>query len=333
MALPHTRDTARAIQVLYPSMPLHPTIQAIHDAIVNAPNHRPTHEQTPEQARASYRLLATAFGPGQPVAEVEDRSIAGPGGELRVRIYRHSSERPSPALLYLHGGGWVIGDLESHDRECRVLCNDGHCTVVSVDYRLAPEHPAPAAVEDAWAALRWLSGAADELGIDRERIAIGGDSAGGALAAGTAIRARDAGGPALAAQLLIYPAVATHIGAFPSHTTNADTPFLPMTVMRWFRGQYHGSVDKVLTDPLLAPILADVSGLPPTLLITAEFDPLHDEGVAYADKLARAGVRVRHVDLAGMSHAFLHLHPILDEGKQALAELSAMLRETWSRKR
>lgn len=314
-------------------MPLHPTIQAIHEALVNAPNYRPTHEQTPEQARAAYRLLAGAFGPGDPVAHVEDQTIAGPGGELRVRIYRHSTERPSPVLLYLHGGGWVIGDLDSHDRECRVLCNDGRCTVVAVDYRLAPEHPAPAAVEDAWAALRWLDGAAEELGIDRDRIAIGGDSAGGALAAGTAIRARDAGGPKLAAQLLVYPAVATHIGAFPSHATNADAPFLSRDVMRWFRGQYHGSHDEVLTDPLLAPILADVSGLPPTLLITAEYDPLHDEGVAYAGKLADAGVPVRHVDLAGMSHAFLHLYPILDEGKQALAELSAMLREAWERRR
>lgn len=312
-------------------MPLHPTIQAIHDAILNAPNYRPTHEQTPEQAREGYRLLAGAFGPGDAVAQVEERTIAGPGGALRVRIYRHSLERPSPALLYLHGGGWVIGDLESHDRECRVLCNDGRCTVVAVDYRLAPEHPAPAAVEDAWAALRWLAGAAEELGINRDHIAIAGDSAGGALAAGTAIRARDAGGPKLAAQLLLYPAVATHIGAFPSHATNANAPFLSRDLMRWFRGQYHGSHDKVLTDPLLAPILANAHGLPPTLLITAEYDPLHDEGVAYADKLAAAGVPVRHVDLAGMAHGFLHLFSILEEGKRALAEMSAMLRETWAR--
>jgi acetyl esterase len=225
----------------------------------------------------------------------------------------------------------VIGDLDTHDRECRILCNDTPCVVVAVDYRLAPEHPYPAAVDDAWAALQWVFRHAAELGGDSQRIAVGGDSAGGNLAAIVSLRARDQGGPALRAQLLVYPSVAGELLTYPSHEENANAPFLPLDTMRYFRGHYLGKIETT-TDPEVAPIhAASHAGLPPALILTAEFDPLRDEGRAYAAKLQEAGVEVNLIEYPGMPHMFFQLSPVLEEGKAALRESADALRKAFKR--
>jgi acetyl esterase len=310
-------------------MPLHPTVVAMAQAMQQNPDYRPTHQLTPQAARDGYRALPALLGPAPEVATVADRTIAGPAGPLRVRVYSPKGEGPHPVLMFLHGGGWVIGDLDTHDRECRILCNDTPCLVVAVDYRLAPEHPYPAAVEDAWAALQWLSRHAAELGGDPKRIAVGGDSAGGNLAAIAALRARDAGGPQLRAQLLVYPSVAGEMLAYPSYQENATAPFLPLDSMRYFRAHYLGDVGKT-TDPEIAPLLAaSHKSLPPALIITAEFDPLRDEGRAYARKLEEAGVDVQLIEYPGMPHMFFQLSPVLEEGKAALRESAAALHKAF----
>jgi acetyl esterase len=312
-------------------MPLHPTVVAMAEAMRQNPDFRQTSELTPQAAREGYRALPTLLGPPPEVSAVQDRTIEGPAGALRVRVYTpKNAVGPQPVLLFLHGGGWVIGDLDTHDRECRILCNDTPCLVVALDYRLAPEHPYPAAVEDTWAALQWVARHAGELGGDATRIAIGGDSAGGNLAAIAALRARDAGGPALRAQLLIYPSVAGELLTYPSHTENADAPFLPLASIRYFRAHYLGAIETT-KDPEVAPIYAaSHSHLPPALIITAEFDPLRDEGRAYARKLEEAAVDVRLIEYAGMPHMFFQLSPILEEGKAALNECAAALRKSFS---
>jgi acetyl esterase len=330
MRFGHNRPRASART---PRMPLHPTVAAMAQAMAQNPDYRPTHQLTPQAARDGYRALPALLGPRPEVGAVQDRTIDGPGGPLRIRVYTPKAPAatgPQPVLMYLHGGGWVIGDLDTHDRECRILCNDTPCVVVAVDYRLAPEHPYPAAVEDAWAALQWLVRHAHELGGDPERVAIGGDSAGGNLAAIAALRARDAGGPALRAQLLIYPSVGGSLLSYPSHSENAHAPFLPLDSMRYFRGHYLGALDTT-TDPEIAPIhAASHKKLPAALIITAEFDPLRDEGRAYARKLEEAGVAVRFIEYAGMPHMFYQLSPILEEAKAALRESAEALRKAFA---
>ena len=312
-------------------MPLHPNVAAIAQAMQQNPQYRPTHQLTPQAARDGYRALPALLGPPPDVAGLQDRTIEGPGGALRLRVYSPKGTGPHPVLVFYHGGGWVIGDLDTHDRECRVLCNDTPCVVVAVDYRLAPEHPYPAAVEDAWAALRWVARNASELGGDSERIAVGGDSAGGNLAAVMALRARDQGGPALSAQLLVYPSVAGELLSYPSHQENATAPFLPLDTMRYFRAHYLGEIE-VTTDPEIAPIhAASHAGLAPALIVTAEFDPLRDEGRAYAAKLEEAGVPVSLIEYPGMPHMFFQLSPVLEEGKAVLRESADALRAAFKR--
>jgi len=301
------------------------------DAMQQNPSYRGTHEQSPAEARAAYRALAQAFGPPEAVAAVEDRTLPGPAGEIPIRIYRASSEPALPVLVYYHGGGWVIGDLETHDRECRALCNSAGCIVVSVDYRLAPEHPFPAAVEDSWAALTWVAQHAASLGGDPDRLAVGGDSAGGNLAAVVALMARDAGGPALRHQLLIYPGVTGDTSQHASYEENAEAPFLPKRTIEYFMGHYFGpeqtTIDEMRAAPLTASSHAD---LPPALVVTAEYDPLRDEGRAYADKLEAAGVAVKYSEYPGMPHLFFQLSPILEEGKAALRESAEALRQAFT---
>lgn len=312
-------------------MPLHPTVVAMAEAMRTNPDYRPTSQLTPQAAREGYRALSALLGPLPEVGNVQDRTIEGPDGPLRLRVYMpKTGAGPHPVLLYMHGGGWVIGDLDTHDRECRTLCNDTPCVVVALDYRLAPEHPYPAAVHDTWAALQWVARNASELGGDPKRLAVGGDSAGGNLAAIAALRARDAGGPALRAQLLVYPSVAGALLIYPSHSENATAPFLPLDSMRYFRGHYLGDVEAT-QDPEVAPIhAASHSNLPPALIITAEFDPLRDEGRAYAEKLKEAGVDVRLIEYAGMPHMFFQLSPVLEEGKAALRESAELLRKAFA---
>lgn len=246
-------------------------------------------------------------------------------GGVRCRLYRSSAETPAPLLIYYHGGGWVIGDLDSHDDICRKLAREARCSVIAVDYRLAPEHPAPAALDDCIAATRWVFANASALGIDAKRIAIGGDSAGGNLAALVAMHA----GEKPVFQLLVYPATDMRMGQ-QSHRDNAQGYLLTADSMKWFIGHYIGDDDARRTDPMVSPILSDDSMLgksPPTLVITAEFDPLRDEGEQYAAKLASVGVPTSTVRFNGQVHAFFGMSEILDDAAAAISLSASYLRK------
>lgn len=256
----------------------------------------------------------------EPVAAVEDRTIPGPDGEVPVRIYWPSADRaPRPGVVYFHGGGFVICDLDTHDGACRRLANEIGAVVVSVDYRLAPEHRCPAAAEDGYAATGWVADHADELGVDAGRLAVAGDSAGGNLTAVVAQMARDRGGPGLAFQLLVYPVIdvsATRV-EYPSQRDNAEGYFLTTAQMEWYREQYlaedaHG--EKPYASPIKA---ASLAGLPPACVIVAEMDPLRDEGEAYARALEAAGGSVVLYRAPGMFHGFFNMDAVLDGSKQA----------------
>lgn len=285
-------------------------------------------ELTPESARAGYRALAATLPPG-PDVMVDDRTIPGPAGEIPVRIYTPTGSGPFGGLVYLHGGGWTIGDLDTHDHPCRTLCHDAGIVVVSVDYRLAPEHPYPAGLDDVWVALQWVATHGSEISLDPKRLAVGGDSAGGNLAAVAALRARDQGGPSLAFQLLVYPGVDARPDAaerYPSRRENAEGYFLTQTYLEFFTRSYLPDLSLGQAWEV-SPLLADDhSELPPALVITAEFDPLRDEGAAYAAALADAGTSVQHTLYPGTIHAMYQLAPFLDAGREALAESAAALR-------
>ena len=314
-------------------MPLHPQVTALVEAMAVNPDAKPTHEQTPKEARAAYRALAAMFGPVPKVAGIEQQTIPGPDREIPIRIYRPAGVGPFGVLVFYHGGGWVIGDLETHDRECRLLCNGAGCLVVSVDYRLAPEHPFPAAVDDGFAALQWIGRNAAQFDGDSRRIAVGGDSVGGNLSAVMTLLARDQGGPRLCYQLLVYPAVDARSGeTYRSRVQNKDAPFLPLAAIDYFTRLYLGekAAGSRLEDVRVSPLLADSHrDLPPALVVTAEFDPLRDEGERYARALEAAKVPVRLHRYDGMPHAFFQLSPVLDAGRQLIDEASAALREAF----
>ena len=305
-------------------MPLDPQIQAYLDQMA-AMNMPPIHTMTPEQVRMGIAMqLAMESIEQEQVARVENRTIPGPAGEIPVRIYTPQGNGPFPALVFFHGGGWVICNLDTHDGICRSLANGAGCVVVSVDYRLAPEHKFPAAPEDCYAATQWVAKNAAELNVEASNIAIGGDSAGGNLTAVVAQMARDRGGPHLVFQLLIYPATDFRMNT-PSIEENATGYFLTKDDMIWFTNHYLNS-EEDKTNPLASPLLArDLSGLPPALIITAQYDPLRDEGELYGQKLREAGVPVTVSRYAGVIHGFFGSIPS-DKGKQAEAEASAALR-------
>lgn len=288
------------------------------------------YEIGPQAARAAMR--AGIFRGGDtPIGKSEDRGIPGPGGSILLRVYTPvglTDAQTLPGLMFFHGGGFVIGDLETHDDLCRALANGSGCRVVSVDYRLAPEHPFPAAVEDCWAATQYVAAHAAEFGIDPARLAVGGDSAGGNLAAVAAQLAKRANGPALRYQLLIYPV--TQLGA-PVETRsmreNAKGYFLEKEGMDWFTRLYCQEAAH-RSDPRLSPLLcADLSGLPPAYLITAGFDPLRDEGRDYADKLDAAGVEVTYVNYPGMVHGFFSMRSLIPKAREAVSAAAAALKE------
>ncbi|MBW2386973.1 MAG: alpha/beta hydrolase [Deltaproteobacteria bacterium] len=313
-------------------MPLDPQLRPLIDAMESDPNTKLTHEQSPTEARESYRAFSAMFGPGEEVGRVENRTIPGPAAKIPLRIYAPEGDGPFGVLVFFHGGGFVIGDLETHDKECRALCNRANCVVVAVDYRLAPEHPFPAAPDDCFAALEWVGAHAGEFHGDPSRLAVGGDSAGGNLATVVALMARDRGGPALRFQLLVYPGVdARENDLYKSRDQNAAGPLLPSETMTYFMDHYvRGSSDgdasreNMLASPILAPSL---KGLPPALVITAELDVLRDEGEAYARALEAAGVLTGLRRYDGQPHAFLQLAPMVDAGKLALDEAGAALRK------
>jgi acetyl esterase len=261
----------------------------------------------------------------EPVAYVEDRAVPGPAGEIPVRAYRPSDEALLPVLVWFHGGGWTIGSLETHDLTCRSLANAVGCIVVSVDYRLAPEHKFPSAADDAFAATQWVEDHAGELGGDPNRIAVGGDSAGGNLAAVVSLLAREAGGPDLRFELLVYP-VTDHEFESPSMHENATGYFLELESMRWFYNQYLRD-ERDGADWRFSPARADdLSGLPPAFVLTAEFDPLRDQGEAYARRLEAAGVPVEARRYDGVFHGFFGMRDLMDPAQQAFDDVTKALR-------
>ncbi|KUI04022.1 alpha/beta hydrolase [Mycobacterium sp. IS-3022] len=274
----------------------------------------PVHTMTGVEARAAIRSRFVAPAEPEPVAAVEDLEIPGSDGPIAVRVYRPSSDEPLPVVVYAHGGGFVFCDLDSHDGLCRNLANLVPAVVVSVDYRLAPEHRWPAAAEDLYAATRWVADNPTEIGADASRIVVGGDSAGGNLAAVTALIARDRGGPALAGQLLLYPVIAADFDT-ESYRLYGKGFYNPQPALQWYWDQYVPShADR--SHPYASPLHADLAGLPPAVVVIAGHDPLRDEGVAYADALRAAGVRTVRCDFDGGVHGFMTM-PMLDIAHEA----------------
>jgi acetyl esterase len=286
----------------------------------------PMHEGTPEAARTQYLTLSAARSSELvvPVGAVEETTVPGAEGDLRARVYRPEGEGPFPTVAFFHGGGWVIGDLDTHDRSVREICRGSRAVVVAVDYRLAPEHPFPPAAEDAVAAARWIAAHRGELGGD-DRLAVAGDSAGGNLAAVVAQQLTAEGTP-LAAQLLVYPAVDA-LGDHPSRTENARGYFLEQATMDWFYGHYAGAWNDA-KDPRLSPLhAADLSGLPPAVVVTAEYDPLRDEGEAYGEALRAAGVEARVRRFDGLIHGFFAMGAVSPAAQAAVDETCAAFGE------
>ena len=278
-----------------------------------------------DDQRQAYLDLCSAFARPHPEGvKAMDRTIKTEGVDIPVRVYRPAAGGALPAVLFFHGGGWVLGDLDSHDHVCRSLANRVPCVVVSVDYRLGPEAKFPAAVDDSYAATEWVAAHAGELGIDPGRIAIGGDSAGGNLATVVTQLARDRKGPRMIYQLLIYPGTDMRMD-WPSIEENANGPLLTKPAMIWFLEHYlRGDEDK--TNPLASPLLAsNLSGLPAAFILTAECDPIRDEGEAYAQRLQSAGVAVEVKRYPGMPHGFFSFAAALTVGRQAFADAVRVL--------
>jgi acetyl esterase len=288
---------------------------------------KPIHEQSVEQARAALAMLCALGGRSTAtLAGVEDRAIPGPAGEIPIRIYTPTGTGPFGVLCFFHGGGFVLGDLKTHDGVCRELAAGAECVVVAVDYRRAPEHKFPAAADDCEAAVRWTAEHAAALNADPARIAAGGESAGGNLSAVVAQRLRDRGGPELVGQLLIYPAVRLVGDATPSMLANAEGYFLELKDMEWFVGHYFADPAQAALVDASPGFAADLSGLPPALVITAEFDPLCDDGEFYAQALRKAGVEVTPTRYDGAIHGFWNFFGILKLGRVAMDECTSWLR-------
>jgi acetyl esterase len=305
-------------------MPLRPEIQA-QLARMAAAGTPPLQEQSVEQARGLHVEGAAALA-GSPVqvAAAEDRTIPGPAGDLGVRVYTPHGQPPFPIVVWFHGGGWVVGTLDSYDPVCRALAAAVPAVVVAVDYRLAPEHRYPAAVEDAYAATLWASRNAAGLGGAQQRLAVAGDSAGGNLAAVVALGARDRGGPAIGFQLLVYP-ITDHGMDTASYRDSADGYHLTAAGMRWYWEHYLGGADGAAPDasPLRAAFFGD---LPPALVITAEYDPLRDEGEAYAARLQAAGVAAAASRYPGTVHGFFRWRAVTPAAEAAMQEAAAAVR-------
>jgi acetyl esterase len=290
--------------------------------LIASRNLRPYDAMTPQEARASYKASRFASQPDpQPVGSITDFSIPGPSGDIEARHYRSSGaaeEETLPALVFYHGGGFTIGDLETHDTLCRELCNLSGIALVSVNYRKGPEHKFPAAHDDAYAALRWIIEHAGSLGIDADAIAVGGDSSGGNLATVTAMRLRDEGGPRLVFQLLIYPGTDFRFAA-PSHERNGSGYMLTRKALEYFCGCYLNS-DAERLDWRMSPTLAENhGGLPPALILSAGYDPLVDENEDYANRLRAAGTPAEYVCFPGQIHGFITMGRIITQANQAVA--------------
>lgn len=309
-------------------MALHPQCKFVLDQMA-ATGGRPMEQMTPQELRAERaaqgEAMAALAGPLQPVARIENRAVHGPAQPIPIRVYWPSIGKNLPAVVYFHGGGWVIGTLDSIDRTMRALANASGCVVISVDYRLAPEHKFPAAVEDADAAIRYVAEHATEFGIDPNRIAVAGDSAGGNLATVSCLIARDRGGPKICFQLMVYPVV-DYDDHRPSSREFAEGHFLTLSMMDYFWRHYL-ALPADGKHPHASPIRAEsLAGLPPAMVITAECDPIRDQGEEYAQRLREAGVPVTLKRYEGAIHVFFNLGGVIDLGKQAVEDAGAALR-------
>ncbi|HEY4124921.1 MAG TPA: alpha/beta hydrolase [Rhizomicrobium sp.] len=300
-------------------MPLDPVLKAFLDQIASIGGPK-TWDLQPNEAREAFAGLLQMAGPKDiPIGKVTNIAIPATHGEIAARSYAPvaASSEPLPTLVYFHGGGWVIGSIETHDGLCRMIANGSGCRVISIEYGLAPENKFPGPVEDAMTAVEWIEKNAAQLGVDANRLAVGGDSAGGNLAAVIAQIAKAKGGPKIAFQMLLFPV--TQIG---DETTSlreyAEGYFLERKTLDWFYAHYlPADADK--KSPRISPLHAeDVTGLPPAYVMLGGFDPLHDEGLAYAEKLRAAGVRVTVADYPEMVHVFIYLQAVLPQAAEAL---------------
>jgi acetyl esterase len=311
-------------------VPVDPQLEPLVQLMNAASEVRALSDQSVEEVRAGFAAVPMTLGEPESVTLVQEHTIEVTDGEIRARLYQPHRAGPFGALVFFHGGGFVIGDLDTHDHLCRELANRADCVVVAVDYRLAPEHRFPTAVEDCWAALQWVVEEGPSMSIDTDRLAVGGDSAGGNLAAVIARRARDDGDPELRLQLLVYPFL--DLGrepAWESRVRNAEGYVLTTETLDWFRAHYLGDDDG--THPDASPIaVEDLAGLPPAHVVAAEYDPLHDETIAYAEALAAAGVAVTIDDHPGAVHIFFQLGPITDIGRRAVDTAAEALRTALS---
>jgi len=305
-------------------MPLHPSAAAIVQMLDEA-GLLGTMDMTPQEMREQMDSRSGMIPP-HPLHSVVDRTIPGPAGDLPVRVYRRSDDTGLPVLVWFHGGGWVIGGLNSHDQMCRLLADDVGCVVISIDYRLAPEAQFPCAVDDCVAAYEWVLAHTDELGGDSTRIAIGGDSAGGNLTAVVALVARDQGITPPKVQVMIYPVTDDDFEA-PSMIDNATGYFLETERMRWYFEQYAprgADREDWRCNPMRAE---DVSGLPPAIVVTAEYDPLRDQGEAYGHRLIDAGVDADVIRVDGVFHGFFGLHALIEPAKEPWDRVVVGLRD------
>ncbi len=301
---------------------LDPTVRLLLEAI-EAQGY-PTFESLPpvDARKLAAETLKPVAGTPEPVRAIENLRIPGPDGEIPIRVYTPETPAPHAGLVYFHGGGWVLCDLDTHDVPCAAIARRAGAVVVSVDYRLAPEHKFPAAVTDCYAATAWVAENAGKLGIDRNRICVGGDSAGGNLAAVVALKSRDANGPKIALQAMVYPA--TDLSSFEtaSYLEFAEGYQLTKIEMEWFRDMYLAYPEDA-RNPDASPFLArDLRGLPPALVITAECDPLRDEGEAYAKRLQDSAVPVTRTRYAGMIHPFFSFAGALPQALEAYQEVA-----------
>ena len=308
-------------------MPLDPQVEKVLEdaAALGLPAYQ---DLSPIQAREQMREQSPPVQPELSVEKVVDRKIPGPDGEIPIRLYYPAGDAPFATLVYFHGGGWVIGDLDTHHGFCHALATTSGCLVVAVDYRLAPEHRYPAAVEDAYAATKWVAENLEVIQADPDRFAVCGDSAGGHLAAVVSLMARDRKGPRFDLQILIYP-ITDYRFDTPSYEENREGYMLTRDLMKWFWNHFINDESKA-DDPYVSPLRAkNFSNLPPALILTAGYDPLRDEGEAYAEKLQEAGVNVTLTRYPGMIHAFIRMTAQLDKANEALGEVSGMLRRVF----
>lgn len=283
----------------------------------------------PAECRQFFRdFLAMVDAPPPDSVTFEDRTIPGPGGDLPIRVYRpKNADGSCPVLLYLHGGGWVLGGLDEYHGVCSNLSAKTGCAVVAVDYRLAPEHRFPAAIDDCYAALEWIAANASEIGADASRIAVAGDSAGGTMASVLTLMARDQGGPEIKLQVLVYPGASPRSSGYPSYEQYGEGYLLTTRSMRWFREHYLGR-EEPFDDFRAAPLLADnLGGLPPALVLIGTYDPLRDEGIDYAEKMLAAGTQVVVTEYTGMMHGFFSMSGVLDAAKQAMDQVAGAVRD------